>query len=327
MTRRGAASRGRARRPPLAVVGAGHAGGSLAVLLAERGWPVQALWSRRRSRARTVARRVQAVSRGAVRCPSRPEAAAAACDLLLLAVPDAALSAVANRLARPGTKLSARVALHLSGAQGLEALAPLATRGIHTGSCHPLAVLPEDRPPHGLLNGAGFAVDGDRPARAMARRLARALGGVPFVVTDRARAAYHLAAALVANDSVALFELAMRQFRQAGIAETTARRSLAHLLQGTAATLGRWGVEKALTGPAVRGDVDTLLAHLQAAGGPGTGTAAVHHWLSGILLDIAIRSGRLDRRRARLMLKRLAGDAAPRRGRRRGAGSGSRRGG
>lgn len=292
----------RSGSPRVAVIGSGRAGGTLAVLLAGRSWPVRSLWSRDRARARAVARRLRARGGRTTRCPASPVAAMKGAELILLAVPDAALAGMAERLARSISPPLPHVALHLSGASGLEVLAPLARRGVHTGSCHPLAVLPDGLPPHDLLRGTGFAIDGDRIARSTARRLARAVGGVPFIVGPRHRAVYHLAATLVANDTLALFDLALRQLRRTGLDEAVARRSLARLLRGTADALARSPVDLALTGPVVRGDTGTLKRHLQAAGGD---TADLHRRLSRILLRIAARSGRLEARSARRLATHL----------------------
>ncbi|MFQ5720785.1 MAG: hypothetical protein ACE5IK_14700, partial [Acidobacteriota bacterium] len=85
------------RRPPIAIAGAGHAGGSLAVLLAARNWPVLGIWSRRRARARTIARRIRIASGQQTSCPTRVERLGLLGGVGLLAVPDGALAAVASR--------------------------------------------------------------------------------------------------------------------------------------------------------------------------------------------------------------------------------------
>ncbi|MFQ5719520.1 MAG: DUF2520 domain-containing protein, partial [Acidobacteriota bacterium] len=230
--------------------------------------------------------------------------------VVLLAVPDGALAAVASRLAA-AVPCRDRVFLHLSGAHGRSMLEPLAARGARTGVCHPLAVLPATSPAADLLAGAGFAVDGDTRAVAMARRLVRDLGGHPFTVRPHARPAYHLAASLVANDTLALVDLATALLRRAGLPADVARASLAHLLAGTAAALEHASVEQALTGPVARGDAETLRLHLTAAEATGGPAAALHRALSRVLIDIARRSGRLDAAGVRRLIRELR--AAPRR--------------
>src|SRR5438046_10563799 len=64
-------------------------------------------------------------------------------DLLLLALPDAALAAAAVELAR---RPHAAVVLHASGRLAASVLAPLRAAGPAVGSLHPLKAFPEPLP-------------------------------------------------------------------------------------------------------------------------------------------------------------------------------------
>lgn len=298
-----------AGRPGVAIIGAGRAGGSLAVLLAASGWPLTAVWSRRPGRSRTVAGRVQATAGFRPSAPSRPEAAAAGAGVILLAVPDDALAQLAGSLADAGPPARATVALHLSGAAPLEVLSRLRQQGVHTGGLHPLAVFPLERPPMDLLDGAGFAVGGDPVAVRLARRLARSVGGLPYRIPAAGRPAYHLAASLVANDTLALFAAAMEQAISAGLRPATARRALAHLLAGVAGALDASPPGRVLTGPVARGDAETVRRHLGTARRGDPGVRKVHVLLSRMLLRMARESGRLDAAAGR-RLERILRDSS-----------------
>jgi predicted short-subunit dehydrogenase-like oxidoreductase (DUF2520 family) len=136
--------------------------------------------------------------------------------------------------------------------------------------------------------------------------MARALGGLPYAVPAGARAAYHLAASLVANDTVALFAAATDLAVAAGLSPETARQALAHLLAGAARSLAASPPGHALTGPVSRGDVETVRSHLRTAGLGDPDMRRVHLLLSRKLLRMARESGRLDAATARL-LERVLG--------------------
>lgn len=291
-------------RPALGLIGAGRAGGSLAVLLSHCGWAPSALWSRSPQRRRTVARRIGRITGRSPSCRSRPADVAREASILLLAVPDDALAGMAVELAAACPQMSGHVVLHLSGGTGLTPLLPLRERGASTGSLHPLAVLNSRLPQPDLLRGAGFAVDGQPRARSMARRLARDLGGRPFSIDARRRPLYHLAASLVANDVLAIFHLAHQALRKAGLAEREAHQILVHLLQGTATALAQTPAEEALTGPVSRGDAGTLARHLSAA--PDARTASAHRLLSLVLVDMARAGDHLGEDTARRLRCLLA---------------------
>lgn len=167
-------------------------------------------------------------------------------DLVLIAAPDHAVEAVASSLEpRPSV-----VVLHLSGALGLSVLAGHARRG----SLHPLATLPD--PVIGgvrLRGGAYFAVAGD----PVATDLALALGGHPIVVAEEARAAYHAAATIAANHLVALLGQVERVAANAGLP----LEAFLPLARGALDDVRLLGPRRALTGPAARGDDQTLARH------------------------------------------------------------------
>ena len=78
--------------------------------------------------------------------------------MVILAVPDDQLAAVARGAVATNSRPEERVWLHLSGASGYEALGPTAgPRGL----CHPLQSLRGDAGDREALLGAFFAIDGE----------------------------------------------------------------------------------------------------------------------------------------------------------------------
>jgi predicted short-subunit dehydrogenase-like oxidoreductase (DUF2520 family) len=175
--------------------------------------------------------------------------------LLLLAVPDGALPAVAAALAaRP----QAAVALHTAGSLDAAVLAPLRAAGTAVGSLHPLKAFPSPLPDPAQARGVFFAVDGDPPARALAFRLAAAWEAEAAEVPAAARVLYHFAASLVAGGVVTLLAAGEEIAGRLGLPGAVVRGYL-ELCRGAVAAAaaardaGR-PLAAALTGPAARGD-------------------------------------------------------------------------
>jgi predicted short-subunit dehydrogenase-like oxidoreductase (DUF2520 family) len=170
-------------------------------------------------------------------------------DVLVLATPDSALRSVAAAVTPyPGT-----VVMHLSGALGLDVLAPHPRRA----SLHPLVPLPN--PEVGrirLRGGVTFAVAGDQ----MATTLAHLLGGWPVDVDDEHRAAYHAAACIASNHLVALLGQAERVAASAGVG----LEAILGLARAALEDVAELGPARALTGPAARGDTATIASHRAA---------------------------------------------------------------
>jgi predicted short-subunit dehydrogenase-like oxidoreductase (DUF2520 family) len=186
-------------------------------------------------------------------------------DLLLVAVSDAALDEVAAELAR---RPQARVVLHTSGSRDASALAPLREGGSAVGSLHPLKAFPEPLPDPAEARGVFFAVDGDTPARELAVRLAGAWGGVAAEVAPESRALYHFAATLAAGGVVTLLAAASEIAGRLGLPEEVTRGYLElcrGALNAAARTLDAGHpLAEAITGPAARGDEETLKRHFEA---------------------------------------------------------------
>jgi predicted short-subunit dehydrogenase-like oxidoreductase (DUF2520 family) len=182
-------------------------------------------------------------------------------DLLLITVSDPALAAVAAVLAR---RPQAAVALHTSGCLDASVLAPLREAGSAVGSLHPLKAFPRPLPEPAEARGVFFAVDGDPAARELAHRLAAAWGGVSAEVAPESRALYHFTATLAAGGAITLLALAEDLARRLGLPEAAVRGYL-ELCRGAVARAIETGDPAAvLTGPAARGDRETVDRHLEA---------------------------------------------------------------
>jgi predicted short-subunit dehydrogenase-like oxidoreductase (DUF2520 family) len=243
-----------ARRSPVAIVGAGRVGGAIGLALQRAGYTVSAAWSRSRA-GRQRAHRILDVP-----VLSDPAEVAAAGDVVVLAVPDEAIAAVAGRIAS-GVR-SRRLVLHTSGGTSVDALAAAREAGARTASTHPLQTIPDAVHGADALNGAAVAVTCTPQDRIDVFRVARAWGGRPFVLADEDKPRYHAAAVFASNYVVGSLWAATSLLRQVGVRDTNT--VLAPLLRSTVDNIVARGPEKSLTGPIVRGDSATIRRHVDA---------------------------------------------------------------
>ncbi len=147
------------------------------------------------------------------------------------------------------------VVFHCSGATPLEVLKPL--RPAKIGVFHPVQSFPKPDP--SLFRGIAFGFRGDPEAEATARNLASQLGGRLIKIKDQAL--YHAACTLASGGLVRLLKLAAAAFSRAS------EGSEADLLRLSLTTLKnalKLGLAEAETGPWVRGDWPTVMAHRRA---------------------------------------------------------------
>jgi predicted short-subunit dehydrogenase-like oxidoreductase (DUF2520 family) len=167
--------------------------------------------------------------------------------LVLLCVPDDALPNVAA-----GIPVSdERVIAHVAGSRTLEVLAP----HHRVGSLHPLMALPSGSDA-GRLIGATYCVAGDD----LVREVALSLSGRIITLRDDQRTIYHAAAVVASNHLVAL----MGQVRSLAESIGLTLEDFVPLARQTLVDVARFGPDEALTGPASRGDMATIDAHLAA---------------------------------------------------------------
>jgi predicted short-subunit dehydrogenase-like oxidoreductase (DUF2520 family) len=217
-------------------------------------------------------------------------------SLVILAVPDGVVAAVAASLAEAADLPAGTAVVHLSGALGLDALASLRAGGHPTGSFHPLQPFPVERPPS-AFRGSLVAVDASDPdLLARLEALAQVLGARPRRVRDEQRAAYHAAASLAANLVVALADQSRLVFESMGWSEADAVDAVGSLMRGSLEALDAVGLPEALSGPMRRGDATTVAGHvaaLERIAVPGARAEPldVYRVLGRAAVDLAVRCG------------------------------------
>jgi predicted short-subunit dehydrogenase-like oxidoreductase (DUF2520 family) len=247
--------------PSIQVYGAGRIGLAVAGLARRRGVPVTGLWNPhplRRARARLAEGLPLTVA-------ADPEPAPA--DIWLVAVPDDAIAATAERLARAVERAGPSrpgCAAHCAGAHPARLLDPLSRTGIPCGSWHPAMTFRGASDDPDALARAVVAVEGDPAAVGLLERFSDALGVMRIAVATGRKADYHAALVLAANGRVALDAAAARLLREAGLDEATARAVLGPLVERVEENLRAAFPEEALTGPVARGDAGTVRRQLAA---------------------------------------------------------------
>ena len=233
-------------------------GRALGRRLHELGWKIGVVCARSESSARKAVRFIGA---------GKPQAGSSvqllASKVLLLTVPDDAIAAVAEELARiGGDEWRGRIVLHTSGALDSTVLSPLKARGAAVGSMHPLQSFSGVGIPP--LQGRIFAIEGDEPAVRVARSIARALEGTPIKLTAEKKALYHAAGAFAAGHLLAMEEAGVQLLMNAGIKRAAAMKALLSLSRQVLDNYEKLGPHYAWTGPLSRGDYGVVASHHRA---------------------------------------------------------------
>jgi len=249
------------------IVGAGRLGTVLGAALVRRGWTAAAIVDKD-PRAARESRRIIGRGRAVPSCLTLPgkglDRKVRLGDVVIIAVPDDAVGRVAAGLARSGVSWAGRFVFHTSGLLPAHVLEPLRKRGARIASVHPVQSFPRKDAPASIFRGITWGVEGDPAAVAAAEEMVRDLRGNVLLLSEKDKPLYHAACSLASNAMIALEWTASGLLGAAGIGEKAAAGMLFPLVQGTLQNVNNLGLEKALTGPILRGDAAAVRKHLEA---------------------------------------------------------------
>ncbi|MGH3444863.1 MAG: Rossmann-like and DUF2520 domain-containing protein [Nocardioidaceae bacterium] len=284
------------RNARVGVIGAGRVGAVVGAALREAGYPIAAV-AGESTASRT---RIQNLLPG-VRV-DKPTAVARSCDLLLLTVPDDMLANVAAMLSASGAIRPGQVVVHTSGKHGLAVLEPAAARGARVLAMHPALTFTGTGVDLARLPGCVYGVTATPDTRPLAEQIAADLDGSVMWVPEAGRPLYHGALAHGANHLVTLVAQAMELLEEAGVSDPAATlRPLLTAALDNALAVG----DAALTGPIVRGDVETVRAHLRDIAATAPDTLESYVALARATANRAVLDGRLLPIRAAKLVRLL----------------------
>ncbi|WP_067437706.1 Rossmann-like and DUF2520 domain-containing protein [Nocardioides jensenii] len=286
----------------IGVVGAGRVGAVLASALRTAGHEIVAV-AGESDASRT---RIDALLPGVV--VDKPSAVARACDVLLLTVPDDMLGNVAQMLAASGSLRDGQFVVHTSGRHGLEVLAPATDVGARAVAMHPAMTFTGTALDLDRLDDIVFGVTAGPAERRFTESLVADLGGRAMWVAEDKRILYHAGLAHGANHLVTLVAEAMEMLTAAGGDDPAG--TLRPLLEAALDNALNHG-DAALTGPIVRGDVNTVRAHLADLLVSAPQTVPSYVAMARATLSRAVADGRLLPIRAATLTRILDGAAAP----------------
>ncbi len=269
---------------PFGVVGAGRVGAVVAAALRAAGHDVTAVAGESAPRAPGSRRCCRASP------VAKPTVVARSCDVLLLTVPDDMLANVVTMLAASGALHEGQYVVHTSGKHGVAVLEPAARVGAEVLAVHPAMTFTGTDVDLERLHGCVFGVTATEGTRALADALVADLGGRSVQVAEERRPLYHAGLAHGSNHLVTLVAQAMDLLRASGAEDPAG--TLRPLLTAALDNALAYG-DAALTGPIVRGDVETVRAHVRGIAETSPQTLSSYVAMARATANRAVLSGRL----------------------------------
>jgi predicted short-subunit dehydrogenase-like oxidoreductase (DUF2520 family) len=271
-------------RLSVGVVGAGRVGAVLAAALRSAGHEISAV----AGESAASHTRIETLLPG-VRV-DKPTAVARSCDLLLLTVPDDMLGNVVSMLSASGAIRPGQRVVHTSGKHGLAVLEPATRLGAQGLAMHPAMTFTGTDLDLDRLSGCVYGVTATAETLGLAETLVEDLGGRMVRVAEERRTLYHAGLAHGANHLVTLVSQAMDLLRASGSDDPAG--TLRPLLTAALDNALSYG-DAALTGPIVRGDVETVRAHVADVAATSPETLESYVVMARATANRAVLDGRL----------------------------------
>lgn len=242
----------------VSILGAGKLGTTLGRVLADAGYCVKAVSCRSIASAQKSA----SLIKGHPQAFSDNLKAAASGRWIVLTPPDDQINVLASELS--ALNLKNRLVFHCSGLLSADVLAPLGNKGALTASLHPIQTFSSREGGKELFKGTYFAVEGENKACGKLKELVKKLGGIPLDLQKEHKPVYHAACSFSSNLLIALLQTASDLLKPLEMKKGNEYEILLPLIRQTIKNIEKNGLPDSLTGPVIRGDLQTVKAHLAA---------------------------------------------------------------
>lgn len=220
------------------------------------------------------------------------------CEYIFITTPDDYISEVWSKL--KSFNLQDKKIFHMSGSISSSIFDDIDNFKAYGYSLHPLFPF-SDKNSYIGLDKAVFTIEGKN--LAIIKGLLTVSKINYFKITPEQKVKYHAGAVFASNYIVALVKIAKVLFLECGIPEEEALNAIYPMAIGTINSILEKGIEKALTGPIVRGDIGTVMKHQEAL----TEFKNVYEVLGKVVLGIAIENKSLDSESIKSMNRILGG--------------------
>jgi predicted short-subunit dehydrogenase-like oxidoreductase (DUF2520 family) len=181
-------------------------------------------------------------------------------DIVAITTQDGAIREVTKEIFERAERLDGKLIFHTSGAHPSSILKPLDEKGTILGSLHPLQTFPDIDNAIRVLPNTYIFIEGVEEARQMLEILAKSIGCSVIPIEGKHKVYYHLCAVFVCNLLCSLLYAGEEIMSKIDIT----LEPFFPIINATMQNIESGGPLMSLTGPIVRGDIETLESHINA---------------------------------------------------------------
>lgn len=239
-------------------IGAGKVGCAFGKYLKDNDFDVVGYYSRKFESAQKGAKEVEGIAFGNL------QELLDLTQLIFITTPDDAIKKVADEISEYYNIKKGQIFVHMSGALSSKELNFLKQKGAYVYSLHPLQSFADIESAYESLKFTVFTLEGDKEKINILKDILKKCGNRYFTITEDLKGLYHASACVVSNYLVTLIDYGLKFYEIMGVDEELAIEAVYPLIKGTIENIRKLGPKKALTGPIKRGDVGTIVKHIES---------------------------------------------------------------
>ncbi len=241
----------------ISLIGAGKVGTSLGKALSEAGYTINSLSCATLTEAEE-SRRIIGHGEPSINNIHTAQNG----EILFITVPDDRITNIVRELESSDLFWQEKTVFHCSGLLPSEVLKPLRTKGASTASLHPIQSFSFKCAAPSIFQNIYFGLEGEEQAVTIGQKIVHDLGGRSIQIQPDDKPIFHAAFSITSNFFVVLLDSAVALLKSSGLSEEKAVQILRPLLDSTLRNIEESSIRSALTGPIIRGDGQTVKAHL-----------------------------------------------------------------
>ena len=245
----------------ISFIGAGKVGTALGIYFKQKGCEVGGYYSRTYQHALSASNLTNSKAFNTI------EELLIHSSMVWITVTDDALEEVSNVIAHMDIPKHVKTFIHTSGVHSSKILSSLEKKGFDTYSAHPLMAFGSVEESASQLNSVYFALESNENeyTELYLNRFFDQIGNKTLAIDTEKKELYHCAASVLSNYMVTLINLAYEMFAETGMSKEDIKEATAPLLQSTLKNINEnKKMSEALTGAIKRGDITTVIKHLEA---------------------------------------------------------------
>ncbi|MDP4174410.1 MAG: DUF2520 domain-containing protein [Bacteroidota bacterium] len=242
----------------ISIVGAGKVAFSLVKALLDAGLNVISVFSRTKESSEKLAAKFNIPLYG-----DDLSAIDSSSELFFLAVPDSEIENAAYALSNAKLDFHKCLFVHLSGSQDISRLKLLKSKGASIASFHIMQTFPSCEVVELRDHFAAIETDNVTTEKYLFD-LALKLKLKPFHISSEKKVFYHLTGVWASNFLIANLFNASQVFQSAKISEVEFLQIVKPIINSTFDNVLKNGISSSLSGPVIRGDLETIKKHVSA---------------------------------------------------------------